>query len=173
MDTEAKQEVAVSTKPSTEIAETLPTNFFSPIREVERLFDRLLPSAWMRPMSLDWPAWGGFEETFKNLRTPRLDVVDRDKEVLIRVELPGVEKKDVEVSVSDNILAIKGSVHRESENEKEGYFRREISQSDFSRSLSLPAGVDATKVSASLNNGVLEVSLPKNENAQRRTIEVK
>jgi HSP20 family protein len=173
MNTETKQEVAVSTKPSSEIAETLPSNLFSPMREVERLFDRFMPHAWMRPMSLEWPAWGGLEESFKNLRMPRLDVVDRDKEVLIRVELPGVDKKDVDVSVNESVLVIKGSVRRESEKEKEGYFRREIAQSDFSRSLALPGGVDASKISASLTNGILEIVLPKDESVQRRTVEVK
>lgn len=173
MNTETKQEVAVSTKPGAEVPEALPSNLFSPMREFERMFDRFFPHTWMRPMSLDWPTWGGLEESFKNLRTPRLDVVDRDKDILIRAELPGVDKKDVEVSVNDSVLIIKGSVRRESKDEKEGYFRREIAQSDYSRSLTLPGGVDATKISASLNNGILEVVLPKDESVQRRTVEVK
>jgi len=173
MNAENKQEVPVVEKPNTEIAETLPSNLFSPIREMERLFDRLLPHAWMRQMSLDWPAWSGMEEPFKGLRTPKLDVIDHDKEIIIRVELPGVDKKDVDVSVNDSVLVIKGSVYRESENEKKGYYRREIAQSDFSRSLALPAGVDATKISASLKNGILEIQLPKDESVKRRSVEVK
>lgn len=166
------QNVAVSAKPA-EIAETLPTQLFSPMREVERMFDRLLPHAWMRPLAVDWPAWSGLEESLKQLRSPRLDVVDRDKDILIRAELPGVEKKDVDVSVSDHVLVIKASVSRESEKKGEGYFRREIAQSDFSRSLALPDGVDTAKISASMKNGMLEIVLPKNESVQRRAVEVK
>lgn len=185
MSTETVQEVAVSTKPRseqevaapakprTEIAETRPSQLFSPVLEVERMFDRLLPNMWMRPLTLDWPAWGGLTESLTNIRAPRLDVVDRDKEILVRVELPGVEKKNVEVSVSDNVLVIKGSVNKDSEKKGEGYFRREISHSDFSRSLALPEGVDSTKISASLKNGMLEIVLPKEESVQRRAVEVK
>lgn len=173
MSTEAEQEIAVSTKLRDEIAETRPSQLFNPAREVERFFDRLMPHAWMRPFGLDWPAWGGMEETFKNVRAPRLDVIDRDQEILVLAELPGVEKKNIDVSVSDNVLVIKGSVSRESEKQKEGYFRREIARNDFSRSLALPEEVEATKINASLKNGVLEVVLPKKESVQRRPVEVK
>lgn len=176
MSTEAEQEVAVSTvstEPRHEIAETHPSQLFSPAREVERFFDRLMPRAWMHPFGLDWPAWGGMEEALKSVRAPRLDVIDRDKEILVRAELPGVEKKNVDVSLSDNVLVIKGSVNRESEKQKEGYFRREIARNDFSRSLALPEGVEMTKINASLKNGVLEVVLPKKESVQRRPVEVK
>lgn len=164
---------SVATRSPQEIAETRPAQLFSPVREVERFFDRLMPHAWMRPLNLDWPAWSGLEESLRNIRAPRLDVIDRDKEILIRVELPGVEKKNVDLSVSDNVLVIKGSVDHETEEKKAGYFRREIAHSNFSRSLELPDGVDAEKVSASLKNGILEIVLPKEESLQRRSVEVK
>jgi HSP20 family protein len=173
MSTDTKQEVSISKKPVTDIAETLPSQLFSPVREFERLFDRLLPHTWMRPMGLEWPNWGGMDESYKNLRIPQLDVIDRGKEILIRAELPGVEKKDIDVSVNDSVLVIKGCVYRESKKENEGYFRHEISESDFSRSLTLPSGVDVSKINASLKNGILEILIPKDESIKRHSVEVK
>ena len=102
-----------------------------------------------------------------------IDVIERDKDILIRVEMPGVEKKDLEVSVSDSALTIKGVVSRASKEQKKDYFRCEIAQGNFFRSLSFPAGVDASNINANLKDGILEVLLPKEESAQRRTVEVK
>jgi HSP20 family protein len=174
MASETKNEVTVSTKPRTEITEARPATMFGPLDEVERLFDRLMPRSWMRPMAWNWPAWGGgLEESLGNLRVPQLDVIDRDKDILIRVDLPGVEKKDIDVSISDSALVIKGSVSREAKEQRKDYYRCEIEQGNFSRSLALPSGVDSTKINAHLKDGVLEIVLPKEESAQRRTVEVK
>lgn len=173
MAAETKQEVTVSTKPRTEIAETRPSQMFGPLDEVERLFDRLMPRTWMRPMAWNWPGWSALDESLGSIRVPQLDVVDRDKEIVIRAELPGVEKKDIDVSISENTLTIKGGVCRESKEQRKDYFRCEIEQGNFSRTLALPSGVDTTKINASLKDGILEIVLPKEESAQRRTVEVK
>lgn len=174
MASETKNEIAVSAKPLTELVEaTRPSQMFGPLEEVERLFERLMPRTWMRPMGWNWPMWGALEESLENIRTPQLDVIDRDKDLLIRVEVPGVEKKDIEVSVSDTALTIKGCVSRETREQKKNYFRCEIAQGNFSRSLSLPSGVDSTKIGAALKDGILEIVLPKQESAQRRSVEVK
>lgn len=167
------QEVAVASKPGTEIADTSPVQLFSPIREMEQIFDRLLPSMWMRRFPLDWPAWNGVAESMRNVRSPLLDVIDQDKAILIRVELPGVEKKNVDVSVSDHLLVVKASEKQALEKKEKGFVRREISRNDFYRSLALPDGLDTTKINAVLENGILEIVVPKAENAQRRSIEVK
>lgn len=174
MSNGSKQEVAVSTKPRTEIAETRSASpMFGPLDEVERLFDRLMPRAWMRPMAWNWPSWSALEGSFGNIRIPQLDVIDRDKDIVLRAEVPGVEKKDIDISISDGTLMIKGCVAREAKEERKDYFRCEIAQGNFSRSLALPSGVDTEKISANLKDGILEVVLPKEESAQRRTVEVK
>ncbi len=173
MANETKQDVAVVAKPRTEVAESRPLSMFSPVEEVERLFDRLMPRGWLAPTAWNWPMWGAFDEMLQSVRVPQMDVIDRDKDILIRVELPGVEKKDLEVSVSDSTLVIKGKVSREVKEQKKDYFRSEIAQGNFSRSLSIPAGVESSKISANLKDGILEVILPKEESAQRRTVEVK
>ena len=100
-------------------------------------------------------------------------MIDRDKDILIRVEVPGVEKKDLDVSLSETALHIQAKVSRELKEQKKDYFRCEIAQGNFSRSLSLPSGVDTSKISANLKDGILEVVLPKEESVQRRSVEVK
>ncbi len=77
-------------------------------------------------------------------------------------------KKDLGVSISDNILTVKGQMRREEKEEKDEYFRSEISQGSFSRSIYLPTGVGASKINASLKDGVLEISLPRLEGSRRR-----
>ena len=173
MTEDVKTEVAVAKKPRTQLTEFPLASRFTPLDEVERLFDRLMPRSWMRPMTWNWPLWGNnIEEQFQNIRVPQMDVIDRDKEILIRVEVPGVEKKDIDISVTDNALSIKGNTRREVSEEKDDYFRCEISQGNFSRSITLPSGVDSSKISASLKDGVLEVNLPKTEDVQRRSVEI-
>ena len=174
MASDSKHEIAVSAKPQSEIPEPPPpSQMFGPLAEAERLFDKFILRNWMRPVGWNWPMWGGLGEAGENLRMPQLDVINRDKDVLVRVEVPGVEKKDIDVSIVDNTLSIKGCVSREKKEESKDYFRCEIAQGNFSRSLSLPAGIDPAKIAASLKDGVLEVVLPKEEGAQRRPIEVK
>lgn len=173
MTEDVKTEVAVAKKPRTQMTEFPLASRFTPLDEVERLFDRLMPRSWMRPTAWNWPLWGGnIEDQFQNIRVPQMDVIDRDKEILIRLEVPGVEKKDIDISVTDNALSIKGNTRREVSEEKDDYYRCEISQGNFSRSITLPNGVDSSKISASLKDGLLEVNLPKTEDVQRRSIEI-
>lgn len=174
MSNETKQEVVVSKKPRTEIAEVgQPAHMFGALEEVERLFDRLMPRSWISPIGWNWPMWSGIEESLTNIRTPKMDVIDRDQDVLIHVEMPGVEKRDVDISMTNNTLNIKGSIQREAREQRKDYFRCEIAQGNFSRSLAIPAGIDKTRISASLKDGILEITLPKEAEAQRRSVEVK
>lgn len=173
MANETKHEVAVTSKPRSEISEPRPSQMFGSVEEVERLFERLMPRGWLAPMAWNWPLWSRGEESFENIREPQLDVIDRDKDIVIRVELPGVEKKDLDVSLSDSTLDIKGKVSKETKEERKDYFRCEITRGNFSRSLSLPSGVDTSKISANLKEGILEIILPKEESVQRRSVEVK
>lgn len=172
MANDTNTEVAVAATPRTEVTPQRPTPLFAPLDEVERLFDRLMPHAWMRPMMWNWPMWTGLESRLGNIRVPQLDIIDRDQDLLIRVEVPGVEKKDIEVSVGDNTLVIKGGVKRESKEQRKDYFRCEIEQGSFSRTVPLPGAVDTAKISAKLKDGILEIVLPKEEGAQRRSVEV-
>ena len=111
--------------------------------------------------------WGTYE-----MHSPRMDMIDRDNEILIQVELPGVDKKDLDVSVTDNILTVKGTSGFESKEEKDEYYHSEIKKGAFSRSLTLPANVDSTKINANLKNGLLELTIPKTAKTKRKSIKV-
>lgn len=170
MATESKQEVTVSTK-GREIQKVSPARVLHPLGEFDRLFNRFFGRDWMRPLLWEQPLWSELAEPFEG-RLPHVDVIDRDEEILVRAEIPGVDKKDLDLSIDDNVLTIKGRVSREEKEEKGDYCRCEISSGAFSRSITLPAAVDASKVNASLKDGVLEVTLTKLEKSKRQRIEV-
>ncbi len=102
-----------------------------------------------------------------------MDVIDRDKDVLFRAELPGVDKKDLDVSVHDNMLTIKGESQYESSKEQDEYYSSEIKKGSFARSLMLPPNVDSNNISAEFKNGLLEVTLPKTGTSKRQNVKVK
>ncbi len=169
MSTENKTNIPVTT--GKEVAKTSWPDIH-PIADMERAFDRLFghswPSLWRRNdlSSLD----NIFEQ--EGLRLPSLDVIDRDADILVRAEIPGIDKKDLNVSLTDNLLTIKGQSSSEKKEEKGDYHRHEISSSSFARSVSLPSKVDATKTVASLKDGILEVTLPKVESSKRRNLAI-
>ncbi|OGA44667.1 MAG: hypothetical protein A3G24_08260 [Betaproteobacteria bacterium RIFCSPLOWO2_12_FULL_62_13] len=173
MAKERKQEVAVSTKGG-EIQKAAPRavgRVMRPFGDFDRLFERAFGRDWMRPLAWGGPPW---REPFESAegRLPTMDVIDRDDDILVRAEIPGVDKKDLEVSISDNVLTVKGSMSREEKEETGDYYRREISGGAFSRSVMLPANVDSSKVNATLKDGILEVTLPKTERSKRRSVKV-
>jgi HSP20 family protein len=107
--------------------------------------------------------------------SPRCDLSESEKEVVVHVELPGVDPKDMDVSVSEGALTIRGEKRREHKEEKEGRTYTERFFGSFERRISLPTNVETEKVDARLNDGVLEVHLPKTtpEQPASRKIEIK
>lgn len=105
---------------------------------------------------------------------PEMDVKETDKEVRVTAELPGLEEKDVEVTLTEGVLTIKGQKREEHEEEKGEFFRSERRYGMFERSIALPNGIDADKAKASFKKGVLKVTLPKTAEAQsnRRRIAI-
>lgn len=127
-------------------------------REMEDMFGRL-PA---------WP-WGDGERGW----APAIDMIDRKDEFVLRADLPGLTEKDVEVTVQDNMLTVKGERKAETEEKKDDYHCCERTYGAFTRILTLPAGVQADKVKATFKNGVLEVRMPKAPEAKGTKIEVK
>jgi HSP20 family protein len=127
-------------------------------REMEDMFGRL-PA---------WP-WGEPERGW----APAVDLIDHKDELVLRADLPGLEEKDIEVTVQDGSLVIRGERKEEKEEKKEDYYCSERTYGMFARTLPLPTGVDADRVKATFKNGVLEVHLPKAAEAKGRRIEVK
>jgi HSP20 family protein len=92
---------------------------------------------------------------------PAVDVVETDENLVLRADLPGLSKDDVAIEVKDDVLTITGERRAENEDKAEGYYRVERSFGRFSRSLTLPQGVDANAIDADFSDGVLEVRIPK------------
>jgi HSP20 family protein len=167
----SKQKVAKITPSTTApVSEEKP---LSPFSEMERYFTELEKNMFgghfLRPLL--WPL--GESGLFPLAgRTPKVDVIDHDKDITVKAELPGVEKKDVSIDITDHTLIINAKTSKEEKEERENYYRREISRGSFSRSVMLPESVEIDKATASFKDGILEIMLPKTEPAKRRTIEV-
>lgn len=105
---------------------------------------------------------------------PAMDVLEREDEIVLRAELPGMSEEDVEITVENNSLALKGEKRFEEAQEGEGVYRRvERRYGSFYRSFSLPSTVDQEAIDASFHNGVLDIRLPKVEQAKPKKITVK
>ena len=104
---------------------------------------------------------------------PAFDVSETDKELIVKAEVPGMDKKDINITVSDGMLTIKGEKKHEKKEESEHYHCVERRYGVFSRTMRLPHEVRADKVDASYKEGVLSIRLPKSEAAQPKKIEIK
>jgi len=103
---------------------------------------------------------------------PSVDVSETDSELMVRAELPGMSHEDIEINVQDNILTLKGEKKQEKKEEKENFHRLERSYGSFSRSFSLPAGVKPDDIKATFKDGVLQVTMPKVEEAKPKKIAI-
>jgi HSP20 family protein len=104
---------------------------------------------------------------------PMVDVHEDDEALVLRADLPGVKREDIEIQVDGNVLTLKGERKLESETEKRRYHRVERSYGSFVRQWQLPTNVDATKVDAEFDNGILTLKLPKKEEQKARKIEIR
>lgn len=129
-----------------------------------------------RPMSfldeVDRLARGFWDNAFETGFMPRLDMYEEKEELVVKIELPGVKKDDLDISLEDDILTIKAEKKQEEVTEEATYYARERSYGEYSRTISLPYHVDAEKVAATLKKGVLTVKLPKAEEAKTKHIAV-
>ncbi|MCP5178641.1 MAG: Hsp20/alpha crystallin family protein [Pseudomonadales bacterium] len=131
-------------------------------RELERFFgDR-----W--PRLFDWNEF----RHMPGMQVPKVDVVDRESEVVARAELPGVSKENIEISITGNHLTIKATSKQENTDEEGDYHRREIAHGYVTRTVALPAEVDSDGATAKLVDGVLEIVVPKVAKAKRQKIEI-
>ncbi len=104
---------------------------------------------------------------------PNVDMLDRKNEIVVKAQLPGVEKGDVDLAITKDSLTIKGEIKKEEEEKKENYYCSECTYGSFLRTIPLPAEIDTAKVKADFKNGVLKVKLPKLEEAKAKEVKVK
>jgi HSP20 family protein len=127
--------------------------------EVENLFHRFIGEP--------------LEEFGLKTWTPRVDVEETDREIFVRVDLPGVEPKDVDISVAEGSLVVKGEKKEEFEDKKKNFHRVERFHGQFYRELPLPPGADAERITASSTKGVITITIPKKAAAQTKKITIK
>lgn len=144
--------------------------------EINRMFDRFDGGIWPWPLRRFFdvePLWRS-EASF-NFNLPAVDVAEDEKAYKITAELPGLDEKSIEISVSGDRLTLKGEKQQEKEEKNKSYYLSERCYGSFQRSFQLPDGVDQDKIAANFAKGVLTVTLPKTAAAQKqhKKIEVK
>ncbi|HYB70692.1 MAG TPA: Hsp20/alpha crystallin family protein [Candidatus Bathyarchaeia archaeon] len=128
--------------------------------EMDRVFDRFLEGRWD-----EFPALGEW--------TPQMDISETKDSLIAKVEVPGMDAKDIQLSLQEDLLTIKGEKHHEKEEKDEHYHRVERAHGAFVRAVRLPVAVDPGKVTATFKNGLLTVTLPKTPAAKGTPIPVK
>lgn len=126
-------------------------------REVDRLFDDFSRGGAVAPSNL----------------MPSMDVAETDKEIELTVELPGLEQKDVDISVTENVLTIRGEKKAEAEHKDKNFHVVERAYGTFYRAFQLPPGTDPSAVNATMSKGILRITIPKPTHAESKKIEVK
>jgi HSP20 family protein len=128
---------------------------------ISRFFDdTFLPTSWLNE-----------DFGLRNWK-PAVDIYDNDDKIVIKAELPGVDKKDIEVDLKDRVLTLKGERSYENEVKEEHYHRKEMAFGKFHRSFTLPAGYDPEKINADFKDGVLKIEIPKPEEEKPKKITV-
>ncbi len=137
-----------------------------PLRELSNL---------RREMEDLWENVAG-EKEFLSMRgewMPALDVLETKDSLIVKAEVPGMEPKDIDISLSGDLLTIKGEKKQKTEEKKENFHRIETRYGAFSRSIRVPVSVDSNKIEASYDKGVLKITLPKKEGIKAKQIEIK
>ena len=148
-----------------ELARDLPGT--GPLRlfrdEMDRLFDSFFGGA----------PWGPSGLSSAGAWSPDLELSETDKEFVIRAEMPGLEPKDIDISITGNVLTLSGEKKEESEEKKGGYYRSERRFGSFCRRLELPPGTKSESVSAEFDKGLLTLKIAKDETAASKRVEIK
>ena len=144
--------------------------YLTAFRNLEHKLENMFNHFWHNPFGNHKDMTDSF--SFELEGTPKVDIIDRDKELVVKAELPGINKKDLDVSITHNHLLIKAKTCVEEKQEEDNYLRRETTSREYYRSLHLPANVDADKVSSKFENGLLELTLPKQEDSFRKKIDI-
>jgi len=152
--------------------------------EFERMLDRfdqmMATDLWSRPFSSMWPSLPSLFRPSRALmgeafclRAPAVDLYEGEEEIVLKAEVPGMEKGDLKIDLTDSMLTISGEKKKEEDVKEEAYSYSERSYGSFSRSLQLPCGVKSDKAKATFKNGILEIKLPKTDEAKKRRVSVK
>ncbi len=141
---------------------TFPSDVLNIQREINRMFDSFFRSGWSEDTSLAPAVW-----------SPATDVTEDERGYSVKVELPGVKKDEVKITMENSVLTIRGEKRQEKESKHDSVHRVERSYGSFQRSFTLPSSVKAEKIEATFVDGILTIALPKAEEAKPKQIDVK
>lgn len=142
---------------------------WDPVREIDSLqgeMNRLFSTFF------DTPTSRGGNGTAARRWIPAMDLIEAGEHFVLKADLPGLTENDVNIELENNVLTVSGERKTEHEEKHEGYYRLERSTGAFSRSLTLPEGIDAEAIAATFDNGVLEVRIPKPAQARPRRVQI-
>jgi HSP20 family protein len=166
------KEIAVKKEAQEKPTAVAPLREWSPLRAWEREFDRMLEDL---PF-FRWPRLRELEPfRFRRelrLQAPSLDVYEEKNELVVKAEIPGLSKDDIEITLSNSTLTLKGEKKKEEEIKEKDYYRCEREYGSFLRSVDLPAEVETDKAKAVFKNGVLEIRLPKSAATRTKQVQV-
>jgi len=140
-----------------------PARALTPLEEIEQRFQEFFRRPFPLQSSLSRLRMSEIEEVL-----PKVDIYDEEDSFVIKAEIPGIKKEDVEVNLTEDTITISGEKKREEEAEKKGFYRMERSYGSFSRSFRLPADIQSDKAKAIFKDGVLEVKVPRTEEAKKK-----
>ncbi|MBA4348717.1 MAG: molecular chaperone [Thermodesulfovibrio sp.] len=132
-------------------------------RDMDRLFEEFFAPSRRRR---------GWVKPEVGIIVPNIEMYDRKNEIVVKAELPGVTKEDIDLSITKDSLTLKGEVKKEEEVKEENYYSSERSYGSFTRTIALPVEVESEKAKASFKSGVLEIVLPKKEDAKPKEIKI-
>lgn len=135
-------------------------DIFDEMRHMQLEMDKVFQNFFARPRLLG-VSGKKEDKQLASMKSPLADIYQTEKEVIAKIELPGIDKKDIHLNVTDTMLEIKAEKKHEIKQEKKGFYREERSYSGFYRALPLPAEIDPDGAKAKMENGILEIHLPK------------
>jgi HSP20 family protein len=139
----------------------------------ERDMERMFEDFWRRPFPTLWGMERWWPSRAVSLQIPVLDVYEEKDDVVVKAELPGLSKDEIEVNLTGSMLTLKGEKKKEEEIKEKDYYRSERSYGAFTRSVELPSEVKTDQVRATFKDGVLEIRAPKTEEAKKKSVSVK
>lgn len=152
-------------KETKELVKAEPTKALSPFEDMERMFEEFF----RRPFSLIGPSWlPRFGLLEREEISPTVDIFEEGGDVVVKAELPGMKKEDIDVNITDDTITVSGEKKKEEKVERKDYYRMERSHGSFTRSFRMPTEVQTDKAKANFKDGVLEVRIPKTEEAKKK-----
>ncbi len=163
--------MAARKKKAEQMVRVEPSTVVSPLEDMERWFEDMFRKPFPFFDLRSWPRlhrWNEVDQVGTSA-----DLFDDGENVVLRIELPGIQKDDVEVTVTADLVTISGEKRKEEEVKKKDYYRRECSSGSFAQSFRLPVGVVTDRAKAKFKDGILSIEIPKTEQAKKKVKQVK